>query len=126
MTQARFRDALMILDVRDLSAALRYYCEELGFDLDFRNAEAPDNYAGIRRGDVLLHMQWQSEDAFRTGTAGHLRVRIDVDDPDTLYAEYQQRGVKGLGPKPEDTTWGTREFAFRDPDGNHLAFFVDL
>jgi catechol 2,3-dioxygenase-like lactoylglutathione lyase family enzyme len=125
MTHVQFRDALMILDVRDLESALRYYCEELGFELDFRNAEAPDNYAGIRRGNVLLHMQWQSEDAFRTGTAGHLRVRIDVNDPDALYAEYQQRGVQRLGPEPKDTGWGTREFAFRDPDGNHLAFFVD-
>lgn len=125
MPQPQFRDAIMILDVRDLEAALRYYREALGFELDFRSAEAPDNYAGVRRGEVLLHMQWQSEDAFRAGTAGHLRVRIDVDDPDALYAEYQGRGVRGLGPKPDNTNWGTREFAVRDPDGNHLAFFVD-
>jgi len=120
-----FRDALMILDVHDVDRALAYYCDQLGFELDFRNEQAPDNYAGIRRGNVLLHMQWQSADAFRQGTAGNLRVRIDVDDPDALYAEYSARGVVGLGPEPEDTSWGTREFAFRDPDGNHLAFFVD-
>lgn len=125
MRQATFRDALMILDVRNLDRALAYYCEQLGFALDFRNAQAPDNYAGIRRGNVLLHMQWPSADAFRQGTAGHLRVRIDLDDPDALYAEYRERGVIGLGPQPEDTSWGTREFAFRDPDGNHLAFFSD-
>ena len=125
MTQANFRDAIMILDVRDVETSLRYYCNELGFELDFRNAKAPHNYAGIRRGNVLLHMQWQSEDAFRTGTAGHLRVRIEVDDPDALYAEYARRNVIGLGPAPEDTNWGTREFGFRDPDGNHLAFFID-
>lgn len=125
MTPATFRDAIMILDVRDLELALRYYCEQLGFALDFRNEQAPHNYAGIRRGDVLLHMQWQSAEAFRDGTAGRLRLRIDVDDPDALYAEYRARGVLGLGPEPADTSWGTREFAFRDPDGNHLAFFVD-
>ena len=125
MIKAEFRDAIMILDVRNVDAALRYYCEQLGFTLDFRNAQAPDNYAGIRRGNVLLHMQWQSSDAFRDGTAGHLRVRIDVDDPDALYDEYRARGVKEVGPPPEDTSWGTREFAFRDPDGNHLAFFRD-
>lgn len=116
----------MILDVRDVEAALRYYCDQLGFTVDFRNAEAPHNYAGIRRGNVLLHMQWQSADAFRQGTAGHLRVRIDVDDPDALYNEYHARDVAGLGTAPEDTGWGTREFALRDPDGNHLAFFVDV
>lgn len=121
-----FRDAIMILDVHDIDAALHYYCDQLGFDLDFRSATAPQNYAGIRRGNVLLHMQWQSDEAFRIGTAGHLRVRIDVDDPDALFAEYVQRGVVGLGHPPENTSWGTREFAFRDPDGNHLAFFLDI
>jgi catechol 2,3-dioxygenase-like lactoylglutathione lyase family enzyme len=126
MTGPGFRDAIMILDVRDVDAALRYYCEQLGFDLDFRNAQAPHNYAGIRRGNVLLHMQWQSADAFRDRTAGHLRVRIDVDDPDALYAEYRARGVAGLRRAPADTSWGTREFGFHDPDGNSLVFFVDL
>lgn len=37
----------------------------------------------------------------------------------------KERSVQGLGPGPEDTKWGTREFGFWDPHGNALTFYVD-
>lgn len=51
MPRAMLRDALMILDVHDVDRALAYYCDQLGFELDFRNEQAPHNYAGIRDPD---------------------------------------------------------------------------
>ena len=76
MSTAELKDAVPILDVRDVEAALRFYVERLGFRVDFRYEDDPDNYAGVRRGDVCLHMQWQHEDLFQAGQAGRLRVRI--------------------------------------------------
>lgn len=117
---------LPILDVRDIETALQYYVERLGFEVDFRYGADPDNYAGVRRDGIRLHMQWQDEKHFRKGTAGQLRLRILVDDPDGLCAEYRARGVLNENTNVRETEWGTREFSFRDPDGNALSFFRDL
>ncbi len=59
-----------------MDTALRFYVERLGFDIDFRDEEHPDHYAGVRRDDVRLHMQWQHEEEFKNGTAGTLRVLL--------------------------------------------------
>jgi catechol 2,3-dioxygenase-like lactoylglutathione lyase family enzyme len=69
MQAAELRDVIPILDVRDVEAALRFYVERLGFQIDFRYEEDPNNYAGVHRGGVSLHMQWQHEDHFRDATA---------------------------------------------------------
>ena len=70
-------------------------------------------------------MQWQHEDHFEQGTAGRLRIRIKVHDPDALFGEFTARGVLSSNTTVHDTEWGTREFGFRDPDGNGLIFFSD-
>ena len=126
MPTANLKDVLPILDVRDVEAALRFYVERLGFQLDFRYEEDPNNYAGVRRGGVSLHMQWQHEDNFSNGKAGNLRVRIIVDDPDALFEEYRAAGALDEGSRVRATPWGTREFGLRDPDGNSLTFYSDL
>ena len=118
-------DAIPILDVRDVDRALRFYVEQLGFEVDFRYPNDPSNYAGIRRGAVHLHMQWQAEEHFEQGTAGRLRIRIKVHDPDALFKEFAARGVVSGDARVHETEWGTREFGFRDPDGNGLIFFCE-
>lgn len=126
MQMKQFNDVIPILDVRDISKALDYYVEKLGFEVEFRYSEDPDNYAGIFRDGVYLHMQWQHEDEFAKGTAGRLRLRIVVNDPDILYQEYKQKGVFGDEVQVRQTEWGTREFGFRDLDGNALNFYREL
>ena len=123
---AQLKNAIPILDVRDMNQALSYYVERLGFQVEFRSEEDPSNYAGVIRDGVCLHMQWQHEDEFKKGTAGKLRVRIQVDNPDALFEEYRSKGVVSEGTEVRDTDWGTREFGFRDLDGNGLTFYQDL
>lgn len=124
MTQ--FKDVIPILDVRDVNKALAYYVEKLGFQIEFRYKEDPDNYAGVYREGVYLHMQWQHEDEFKKGTAGRLRFRILVTDPDKLFQEYKDKGIIDEKTKLRDTEWGTREFGIRDLNGNGLIFYRDL
>jgi len=126
MAAAALNDLVPILDVRDLDRALRYYVERLGFQIEFRYEEDPNNYAGVIRDSVRLHMQWQHENEFKKGTAGRLRVRISVSDPDVLFEEYSSKGVLDPGTQIRDTAWGTREFGFRDLEGNGLIFYRDL
>ena len=99
MPITKFKELIPILDVRDVDTALRFYVERLGFDIEFRDEEHPDNYAGVRRDDVRLHMQWQHEEEFKKGTAGTLRVRIIVDEPDALFEEYRGKAYWMSEPK---------------------------
>jgi uncharacterized glyoxalase superfamily protein PhnB len=126
MPNARLDDVVPILDVHNVETALRFYVDRLGFQIDFRNEEQPDNYAGVRRDGVCLHMQWQHAEEFENGTAGPLRVRIAVDDPDALFEEYRGKGALDERAQLRDTPWGTREFGVRDADGNGLIFYRDL
>jgi uncharacterized glyoxalase superfamily protein PhnB len=126
MGRANLRDVIPILDVRDIETALRFYVERLGFRVEFRYAEDPNNYAGVCRDSVSLHMQWQHGDEFRKGTAGRLRVRIAVDDPDALFEEFLAAGALPEATQIRVTPWGTREFGIRDPDGNGLTFYRDV
>ena len=126
MPISQFKDVIPILDVRDVDKALRYYVERLGFQIEFRYEKDPSNYAGVCRDAVSLHMQWQHEAHFKAGTAGRLRIRIIVDDPDALFEEYRRKGVLAEGVQVRDTDWATREFGFRDLDGNGLIFYRDL
>jgi uncharacterized glyoxalase superfamily protein PhnB len=126
MPIAKLKDACPILDVRDVEQALGFYVDRLGFQVEFRYEADPANYAGVRRDEVCLHMQWQHAEHFERGTAGRLRIRISVDDPDALFKEFKAKGVLDQNAVVRDTDWGTREFGFRDPDGNGLVFYRDL
>src|SRR5512143_2289460 len=126
MANATLYEAIPILDVRDVEKALRFYVERLGFQVEFRYEKDPGNYAGVYRDDVHLPMQWQHPGEFERGTAGRLRFRIRVDNPDSLFEEFRVKGVLNEGTTVTDTAWGTREFGFRDPDGNGLIFYRDI
>jgi catechol 2,3-dioxygenase-like lactoylglutathione lyase family enzyme len=126
MTPARLGPAIPILDVRHIEEAIGFYVDRLGFDVDFRYEKDPENYAGVRRDDVRLHMHRQEPTHFENGTSGRLRFRIPVDDPDALFAEFKAMGVFDDDVAVTETQWGTREFEFRDPDGNGLVFFKIL
>jgi hypothetical protein len=51
-------------------------------------------------------------------------VRIMVDDPAAMYAEYQQkRGVVHPNGSLHATPWGSREFGANDPNGVCVTFY---
>jgi hypothetical protein len=49
-----------------------------------------------------------------------------VIDIDALYEEYKTQDVFHKNTSLKETSWGTREFAFYDPDMNGLTFYVDV
>jgi len=121
MHTATFSHVYPILGTRDVAKAVRFYVDRLGFTLAFGVPTNEGNYVGLRRDGVVLHMQFQYEHEM-----GTTRLRILVDDPDALYAEYKDKNVFGEGTRVADTPWGTREFALYDLDRNSLTFCRDL
>jgi len=124
--RAQFRRALPVLPARNVSDAVRFYVDRLGFELAFQDTDDDPHYAAVQRGDVMLHLQFQFEDDFEQGSAGQCMVRLLVDDPDALYAEYEDKDVFHTGTALRDTEWHTREFAFWDLNHNGLTFLRDL
>jgi catechol 2,3-dioxygenase-like lactoylglutathione lyase family enzyme len=118
---ATFSQVQPILGTRDVAKAVRFYVDRLGFTLAFGEPTNEGNYVGLRRDGVELHMQFQYEHEM-----GTTRVRIVVDDPDALYAEYKDKDAFYEGTELVDTPWGTREFAIYDLDGNSLTFCRNL
>jgi len=112
--------AIPLLHVSNSAAAEGFYCEHLGFRLEFAHhpegVNADPCYMGVTRDGVWLHLSSFSGDGVSGGVANLL-----VDDVDALHAELIAKGVK-IDTGPVDQTWGTREMYVKDMDGNCLRF----
>jgi catechol 2,3-dioxygenase-like lactoylglutathione lyase family enzyme len=124
--RAELNGVIPVLPARDVSEAVRFYVERLGFEVVFQDSDDRPQYAGIRRGAVELHLQFQFEKDFEAGTAGQAMLRLIADNPGMLFAEYKDKGVFHEGTQLADTSWCTREFAFWDLNHNGLTFMRDL
>jgi len=124
MEPTQLRAVHPVLPTRDVRAALKYYVERLGFVAAFADSADSPGYAGVRRDDVELHLQWH--DPAEWDRVERPSLRLLVADVDALFEEYRGRDVFHAQTAVRDTGWGTREFAFFDPDSNGLTFYRDL
>jgi catechol 2,3-dioxygenase-like lactoylglutathione lyase family enzyme len=91
--RAQLADVIPVLPARDVTDAVHFYVDRLGFELVFPDIDDGPQYAGIRRGAVELHLQFQFERNFEAGTAGQCMLRLVVDHPEPLFEEYKDKGV---------------------------------
>ncbi len=113
----------------EIAASLKFYTEIL----DFRILQAPDAdpasfmsmYAFLQRGSGRIHLSSHSGD----GVFGNVNY-VRVDDLDDLYRKFVKNGLNVDNPNkhpalviaPVEQSWGMKEFAVTDPDGNKLTF----
>ncbi len=95
------RSSTTVFTVSDAAAALAYYRDRLGFDVDFEYG-TPTFYVGLCSGEVSLHLVAASQ---APRPPGHGAVCIFVDDVDALHADLVRRGARILNP-PEDRDYG--------------------
>jgi catechol 2,3-dioxygenase-like lactoylglutathione lyase family enzyme len=124
--RAELGNVIPVLPARNVTEAVQFYVERLGFELLFRDSADDPNYAGIRRGAVELHLQFRLEKDFDAGSAGQAMLGLVVDDPDLLFDEYKDKGVFHGHTHLSDAESGTQEFAFWDLNHNGLTFIRDL
>ncbi len=112
--------AIPLLHVSNAAAAVEFYCDRLGFQLEFAHrpegVDADPCYMGISRGGVWLHLSSFSGDGVSGGV-----VNLMVEDVDALHAEFVAKGIS-IDLSPTDQTWGTREMYVKDADRNCLRF----
>jgi uncharacterized glyoxalase superfamily protein PhnB len=121
--RGRLQSVQPVLPSKDVGAAVAYYVERLGFRLAFQDSEHAPRYAGVRRDEVEIHLQWH--DPAEWQAVERPMLRFVVADLDALYEEYAGAGVFHAGTALRETPWGTREFAFYDRDQNGLTFYRD-
>ena len=119
-----FKEIHPVLPCQDVALAVRFYVEKLGFALGFQDDGKNPHYAGVRRDQVELHLQWH--DGKEWERVERPMIRFQVADPDALFAEYEDKGVFHQQTAVRNTDWGTREFAFYDLNQNGLTFYKDL
>jgi catechol 2,3-dioxygenase-like lactoylglutathione lyase family enzyme len=113
-----FGAPIPVLRIFDVAKAREFYCDFLGFAVDWEHRHQPDLplYMQVSRGDCVLHLSEHFGDA----SPGAL-VRIPVDDLDELIAALNAKRYKNARPGIETMPWG-RESAIRDPFYNRLVF----
>lgn len=113
-----------VLMVRDVPASLRFYAR-LGFATAFTdtgtNTDDPQ-YAGVRRDDVEMHLQWHDAREWDFPN-DRPTYRLLVDDVDAFARELDAEGGAFDRTAVMDTSWGTRELHVRDPDGKGLQIY---
>jgi catechol 2,3-dioxygenase-like lactoylglutathione lyase family enzyme len=111
----------------DLLRSLNFYTETLDFKRKWQGYEEQE----IANGVIDLTLDGADLQLSRhagDGVFGSVN-RVFVDDVDERYTTFRARGLdttrrpeSPLHTAPVDQTWGYREFAVTDPDGNNLCF----
>ena len=112
------------LIVRNVSASMAFYCEKLGFEVEFQEPKPNPFFAIVQRNGSMIFLKDVGVEPL-PNCQRHPWARFDayasVPDPDSLAAEFASRGA--LFSKPvEDTNDGLRGFEIEDPDGYMLFF----
>ena len=109
-----------VLGVSDSKEAEEFYCDKLGFELQFAYRPFRDHddpcHMGIKRDDAVMRVSSFSGDGV-PGTG----VIIWTDNVDSLHEEFVSKGVE-IDTGPIDQAWGLREMYVRDADDNKLNF----
>jgi predicted enzyme related to lactoylglutathione lyase len=106
--------AIPVFQVSDVEASLKHYTDIFGFSEDFQFGD----YAGIKLGDVRLHLSGYS---VHKRPVGGGTAYILCDEVDDYCAKIKKNGAV-VKSDPKDYPYGMRDFMAVDPDGNHLAF----
>jgi catechol 2,3-dioxygenase-like lactoylglutathione lyase family enzyme len=104
------------IEVRDLSAAIDFYVNKLGFVQAFTWGEPP-SFAGVNLGRVQIFLRQGTP----TPSANTAASSFIVDDVDALY-EFHRANSVPIAVEIDDRPYGIRDYAVRDADGYYLSF----
>ena len=116
--------------VADLTKAVEYYNEKLGFKTDLLVPDKKPFFGIVRRDGVRILLKEIGPDVHPVPNhARHEWARWDAlimcQDPDAVFSEFQACGIPFHEPI-EDTEDGLRAFEIKDKDGYVLCFACPL
>ncbi len=107
--------------VDDLDRAIAYYCDRLGFQLDFAYESF---YASVSRDGLAIHLKCAPKsrsDREQRRREEHLDAYFTVFGIRDLFSELTTGGAQVLKAL-EERPWGCLDFYVEDPDGYILCF----
>jgi uncharacterized glyoxalase superfamily protein PhnB len=110
---SKIESCAAVLGVRDVSAAIGYYRDVLGFTVEF-TWSAPPNYAGLTLGEACLHLA-------ESKTVPRGRVCFFCTGLDNLHRQFVSNDAKITRPITVEP-YNMREFWVTDLDGHELIF----
>jgi len=110
--QGLLEQAMPELPFSDVAAAMAYYRDVLGFQVNYEQADL----GVMDRDSVRLLLVARTERHKGIGSAS-----VYVRDADTLHAELGRKGANVQG-APVSQPWGLREFRVLDIEGNQITF----
>lgn len=127
----QIRGMCPLLQVFDMAASLKFYCDILGFEIHAadQNTKAPDhNWVWLVREDVHLMLNTAYEPEHRPPTPDGRRVTAHDDtclyfgapDVDAVYAYLREMGIKLDAPRV--APYGMKQLYLHDPDGYGISF----
>lgn len=108
------QSAATVFRVSNIEAALKQYQEVFGFVEVFRFGD----YAGLKRGEMSLHLTGSS---LYDKPVGGAAVYVFCDEVDGYFADLKKKGVS-VKSEPRNHPYGMRDFVVADLDGNLLSF----
>lgn len=122
----QFRMEGITLTVSDVKRSIDYYCNKLGFDLEW---DAAPQFAMLRiggaHGPTVGLLAWgvakdEGAEKINALQARAIHVELSTDNLDALYEELIASGVK-IDVPPHDEPW-ERSMTAYDPDGYSVEF----
>lgn len=115
----RFHATKPILRIFDVDKALAFYCDFLGFIVDWEHRFEPDLplYMQLSRGRLLLHLSEHHGD----GSPGSV-VWVDMKGLDAFHRELREKNYTHMRPGIRAMSPQLRMMEVIDPFGNRLRF----
>jgi uncharacterized glyoxalase superfamily protein PhnB len=107
--------------IDDLSVAIAYYRDRLGFKPDFVYESF---YASVSRDGFAIHLKCAPKtvaDRAHRKRNEHLDAHVGVRGITALFDELQSKGAQIIRPL-EERPWACKDFYVEDPDGYILCF----
>ena len=126
MIKVKLQSIEPVLQSKDVTKTVAFYTKKLGFKLHgYDNPDEP-RYAVFSRDGIVLHAQWHDPSHWEDDKVDRPMLRFVVPEIELLFEEFADKGVFHAQTELRETPWGTKEFAFYDPDLNGLTFYKDL
>jgi uncharacterized glyoxalase superfamily protein PhnB len=113
------------LRARDALALIRFLVDAFGFEDTVVYADgATVHHAQLSwppGGGIMLGSARPEPDNAAAVQPGNFAAYVVTDEPDALFARATAAGAKVLR-EPNDTEYGSRDFAVTDPEGNRWSF----
>lgn len=118
-----------LLQVFDMRRSVRFYCDQLGFEIQSTSAEGDDfDWALLRQGDIQLmlntayerHERPPSEDLARVAAHADTILYFGVENVDEVHEFLNQQGIQHQPPIVTD--YGMQQLYCLDPDGYEICF----